>query len=341
MNKTDNVIYSGGKQVYLPLEKGGHVMLREKGFYKGINLGGWLSQCDYSDDRLNNFIKEEDIAKISAWGLDHVRVPVDYNVLENEDGTYKTEGFERIEKAIAWCQKYNLKMVLDLHKTAGFSFDAGHNETGFFDSLRLQERFYCLWEELARYFGKYSEFVAFELLNEVTDQKFIGLWNKISYECIKRIREIAPDTLILVGSYHNNSAVAVKDLAAPYDDKVVYNFHCYDPLHFTHQGAYWVDSLDRNARVPFEESGVDVAFFEELFASAVEAAKKNNTELYCGEYGVIDIVSPEDAVKWYKVINQVLEKYDIARSAWSYKEMDFGISDTRMDGVREELLRYL
>ena len=81
--------------------------------------------------------------------------------------------------------------------------------------------------------------------------------------------------------------------------------------------------------------------FVALFEFSIEAAKKNNTELYCGEYGVIDVVSPEDTVKWYKEINQVLNKYGIARSAWSYKEMDFGLSDARLDSVRKELLLYL
>ena len=316
-------------------------MLREKGFFKGVNLGGWLSQCDYSEDRLNNFIKEEDIAKISSWGLDHVRIPVDYNVLEAEAGVYKEDGFAHLDRAVEWCRKYKLNMVLDLHKTAGFSFDFGEKETGFFENEKLQERFYLLWEEIARHYGKYADSIAFELLNEVTDASFIDTWNKVSHECIRRIRAIAPDTVILVGSYYNNSVVAVKDLAAPYDDKVVYNFHCYDPLKFTHQGAYWTDAINPEERVPFEESGVDGSYFVALFESAIEAAKKNNTELYCGEYGVIDVVSPEDTVKWYKEINQVLNKYDIARSAWSYKEMDFGLSDARLDGVRKELLLYL
>ena len=316
-------------------------MLREKGFFRGVNLGGWLSQCDYSEDRLNNFIKEEDIAKISNWGLDHVRIPIDYNVLENEDGTYRADGFARIDKALEWCRTYKLNAVLDLHKTAGFSFDFGEQESGFFDSEKLQERFYRLWEEIARHYGKCSDYVAFELLNEVTDASFIDTWNRVSNECIRRIRAFAPDTVILVGSYYNNSACAVKDLAAPYDDKVVYNFHCYDPLKFTHQGAYWTDAINKEERISFAESGITPAFFEEFFASAIEAAKKNNTELYCGEYGVIDVVSPEDALEWYKTINGVLNKYDIARSAWSYKEMDFGLSDARMDGVREELLKYL
>lgn len=317
-------------------------MLQERGFFRGINLGGWMSQCDYSEDRLNNFIKEEDIAKISSWGLDHVRIPVDYNVLENEEGGYKEDGFARVDKALDWCCKYNLNVVFDLHKTAGFSFDANYGENGFFESEPLQERFYRLWEEIARHYGKYSDMVAFELLNEVTEPSYIETWNRVSNECIRRIRAIAPETIILVGSYWNNAAKAVKDLAAPYDANTLYNFHCYEPLKFTHQGAGWLSHiLNVEERFSFEESGATEEFFEEIFASALEAAKQNNTELYCGEYGMIDVASPEDTLKWYQSINRVLEKHGIARAAWTYKEMDFGISDARMDGVREELLKCL
>ena len=311
-------------------------MLKEKGFLKGINLGGWMSQCDYSEDRLNNFIKEEDIAKIASWKMDHVRIPVDYNVLEEDTGVYKADGFAHVDRAIAWCRKYNLNVVLDLHKTAGFSFDIDEKESGFFDNEKLQERFYLLWEEISRHYGDNPEHIAFELLNEVTEPSYIDAWNRISNECIRRIRAIAPDTIILVGSYYNNSAVAVKDLAAPYDDKVLYNFHCYEPLKFTHQGAPWLAHfLNVEERFSFEESGVDDRYFIELFASAIDAAKKNNTELYCGEYGVIDVVPSEDTVKWYQAIHRVLDTYGIARAAWSYKEMNFGIADARLDDVRK------
>ena len=94
-------------------------MLKEKGFYRGINLGGWMSQCDYSEERLNGFITEKDIARIASWGLDHVRLPVDYNVLENAEGTaFLDEGFDRINRAGEWCRKHGLNMVIDLHKTA-------------------------------------------------------------------------------------------------------------------------------------------------------------------------------------------------------------------------------
>ncbi len=310
-------------------------MLKKMGIIKGVNLGGWLSQCDYSDKRLNQFIQEADFAQIASWGLDHVRIPVDYNVLE--DG----RGYPRLDWAIDMCRKYGLKMVLDLHKTAGFSFDKGEAETGFFDSESYQQRFYALWEELARRYGSLHGLLAFELLNEVTDPCFIDAWNRISGEAIRRIRAIAPEVVILVGSYWNNSVSAVKDLAAPADDKVVYNFHCYEPLAFTHQGAAWVDNLDKSARVSYEESGATQQFFDEMFASAIEAAEKNHTSLYCGEYGVIDVATPEDTLKWVKAIHAVLDKHGISRALWSYKEMDFGLSRPELDGVRAEIIANL
>ena len=314
--------------------------MKDFGFYRGVDLGGWFSQCDYSDDRMDHFITERDFNVIAGWGLDHVRLPVDYNVMETDDGGWKADGFRRIEKALKWAEKNGLKVVLDLHKTAGFSFDAGEKQEGFFDNETLQNRFYRLWEEMARYFTD-AENVAFELLNEVTDQNYISAWNRISGECIRRIMKTAPESLILIGSYHNNAPYALKDLESPADNRVIYNFYCYDPIQFTHQGAYWVPQLDRNARVSFEEAGVDESFFEKDFASAIETAAERGTALYCGEYGVIDIATPEDTVKWYRMIHAVFEKHGIARAAWSYRRMDFGLSDERLDGVRDQLIPLL
>lgn len=335
---------SGGKRTAFGQDAEGRrrKMMKEMGFGRGVNLGGWMSQCDYSAERLDGFITEEDIARIASWGLDHVRLPLDYNVLENEDGTaYRGEGFERVRKAYGWCRKYGLNLVLDLHKTAGFSFDEGERETGFFSSGEYQERFYRLWEQIAERCGEDPAHVAFELLNEVTDREYMDAWNRIADTCIRRIRKIAPEHLILVGGYHNNSAHAVPALDPPADGRVIYNFHCYEPLPFTHQGAYWVKDLDRAARPSFEEMNLPADYFDTLFAPAIQAAAKNRTGLYCGEYGVIDRASPEDTVKWFRAIHDCFERHGIARCAWSYKEMDFGLSDSRLDGVRDELVRLL
>ena len=246
-----------------------------------------------------------------------------------------------MEQAIGWCRAHGLKLVLDLHKTAGFSFDAGEHEAGFFDSEAYQEQFYTLWERLAARFGGLDEDVAFEMLNEVTDYAFMAAWNRIAAECIRRIRRIAPKTWILFGGYDNNAAYAVPTIELPQDDRLILNFHCYMPVPFTHQGAYWVPWLDRDARLSWADAHATADYFEGIFQPAVFSAEQRGMALYCGEYGVINLASPEDLLKWYQSIHEVFERYDIARCAWSYKAMDFGLGDPWLDGVRDELLKVL
>ena len=90
--------------------------MKDFGFYKGVDLGGWFSQCDYSEDRMDHFITEKDFQVIAGWGLDHVRIPVDYNVMETENGGWRTDGFRRIGKELEYAGRNGLKVVLDLHK---------------------------------------------------------------------------------------------------------------------------------------------------------------------------------------------------------------------------------
>ena len=337
------------------------------GYQKGVDLGGWFSQCDHSEQRYDTFITEADFAVIRGWGCDHVRLPIDYELLEDRDGAPRESGYLRLEKAVGWARKNGLNMILDLHKTAGFSFDPGEQEGGFFGNGKYQERFCALWERIAQRFAKDEDMLAFELLNEVTEKAYGPVWNRIALECIRRIRAYAPKTKILIGGYWHNSAVAVKDLPLPYDENVVYNFHCYEPLIFTHQGAYWMPPMETSFRIPVTatygemaaasrrylngsqaglealpaDGHLDSAFFEAFFAEAVSVAEERDVPLYCGEYGVIDKASPEDALVWYRAIHAAFEKYGIGRAAWSYRQMDFGLSDPRMDGVRAELLNCL
>ena len=145
-------------------------MRKFEGFQKGVNLGGWFSQCDHTEARYDNFITDADFAVIRSWGADHVRVPVDYELLEDDDGNPKESGYVRLERTIGLCRQNGLHMILDLHKTAGFSFDPGEKEAGFFENEKFQQRFYALWERIVRRFGKDADLLAFELLNEVTEQ---------------------------------------------------------------------------------------------------------------------------------------------------------------------------
>ena len=74
---------------------------------------------------------------------------------------------------------------------------------------------------------------------------------------------------------------------------------------------------------------------------AVRVAEERNVALYCGEYGVIDRAEPEDALAWFRMITECMDRHGSGRAAWSYREMDFGLSDARMDDVRDEILKVI
>ncbi|MBQ3515664.1 MAG: cellulase family glycosylhydrolase, partial [Lachnospiraceae bacterium] len=216
-------------------------MRKFDGFYRGINLGGWLSQGSLEKEHLDTFITEEDIKAIKKIGADHIRIPVDFELIEDEQGNILEDGHTYIRKGIDWCLQNDLNVVLDLHKTAGYVFDDAAYSNGFFDNKVLQERFINLWKVLASRYGNQPDRVALELLNEVVNPSVADKWNDIARRTIEAIRAITPDSWIIVGGTRNNSVVSVKELDAPYDERIVFTFHCYEPLIFTHQGAYWIE----------------------------------------------------------------------------------------------------
>ena len=324
------------------------------GFSCGMGMGGWLTNYKRFNvlpehrrlpitigdlEHFDSYITEADVAAVKSFGFDHIRLGFDQIVLEETPFKYRERTFGKLDEFVGWCAKHKLGVVLNLHKAVGNYCDIKERVT-LFESDELQRRFIALWLEIERRYHDRSE-LAFELLNEVTDESYSRTWNEICRVCIGKIRAIAPDVVILVGSYWNNHVSAVKALDKPYDDKIVYNFHCYEPPMFTHQGAPWVKQMDTSFRQPFTESGTTAAYFEEMFAEAVAYAEAQGTVLYCGEYGVIDRATPEDTLEWYKVINSVFTKHNIGRAAWTWRGMDFELCGPRMASVLPELVKYM
>ena len=346
-------------------------MRKFEGFQKGVNLGGWISQFDeYDPAHFDGFITKKDIQSIAGLGFDHVRVPVDYILLETEDGTPKEDGFRYLERCREWCAEYGLHMLIDLHECHGYSFDPlkDMDRERFFYDNALQERFLNLWRRIAGRFAPYSEQVAFEPLNEVVLQEVADAWNQVASDWIRMMRKIVPDSWLVVGGVRYSSVTSVPLLEIPLDEKIVYNFHCYEPMVFTHQGAYWVENMPRDFRIGYpadleayreadrsmklsdDLSGavfraaageVGEAFFEDIFAPAVKKAQADGAPLYCGEYGVIELADNQDKLRWLKDIHTVMNRYGIGRALWNYKEKDFGFVSEKFAGIREQFIEAL
>lgn len=341
-----------------------------KGFQKGVNLGGWISQfAEYDVKHFESFITKEDIKYIASLGFDHVRVPVDYNVLEEERGCIIESGFAYLSDCRQWCEEYGLNMLIDLHECYGYSFDPLKKDMDrrkFFFDANLQARFMKLWTEIAKRFCKYPDQVAFEPLNEVVLFEVEEAWNTILTNFIRIIRAIAPESYIVVGGVFYNNVLSVPKLNVPVDDRIVYNFHCYEPIVFTHQGAYWQETMPLDYRIGYpktldeyrsehvriygdrdgavfkegiREIGRD--FFEDIFAPAIEKAEKDNVALYCGEYGVIDKADNNDKIRWLEDIHATFKRFGIGRALWNYREKDFGFVDEKFASIKDRFIEVL
>jgi hypothetical protein len=334
-------------------------------FTKGVNLGGWLSQyaaCDH--EHFRTFITREDIDRIASWGLDHVRLPVDYPLFESDDapGIPNEEGFAYVDACLEWCADAGLAVVLDVHEAPGFTFRNDLEEgdvagNTLFDDAAVQDRFVALWQMIARRYVDAPVPLILELLNEVTLPDN-SRWNPLAARTVEAIRAVAPDAVVMIGGTHNNAVSGLAGLVEIGGPGIVYTFHTYEPLYFTHQNAPWAAGPREWGQSPsypgylegladwlavhpqhnqFAEDHVDRRMDRDLLADvvapAVEFAARTGRELYCGEFGVAVWVEPASRRRWLADFYSLLREHGFGSAIWTYKAMDFGLVDLHGDVV--------
>lgn len=315
-----------------------------KGYMYGVNLGHWISQYGKKGkEHFDSYIVESDFKRIAKWGLDHVRLPVDYMLFESDEnpGVYFEDNLKYVDFAIEMCKKYGLNLVLDLHHTPGFTFNNKFDKekNNLFESETQQQRFINIWKMFAKRYVNEGDNIIFELLNELILEDSAP-WNVLWQKAVKAIREISPTRKIIVGSNMWNSIDHLKHLEIVEDKNIIYNFHCYAPILFTHQRAPWEQRfVDYQTSVTYP---VDVkehrTFFEnndtylldkyteigkeqmrEFFEPAIEFLKKSGHDLYCGEFGVIANADMKSTLRWLDDIISLFNEYGIGHAVWSYR----------------------
>ncbi|MBN2386060.1 MAG: cellulase family glycosylhydrolase [Anaerolineales bacterium] len=339
-------------------------------FLNGVNLGGWLSQYqEYDHEHFRTFITRSDIEQIASWGMDHVRLPVDYPVLESDEdhGVYREEGFAYLDACLEWCRSNRIGLVLDLHQAPGYSFNNTlYPETRhlnvLFDQPAARARFVALWQAIVRRYRGADLPLVYELLNEVVLPDSAP-WNALAHQTVAAIRAIDPQGQIMIGGNNYNAAAELKNIALLDDPNVGYTFHFYEPQLFTHQKAHWVQAaVDYDQTLEYPGAYVGLADFLErapqhrdLFAwqvgwpldrallleflqPALDFARQTRRNLYCGEFGVIESAPPASRLRWHADLLDILRQHGIGRAVWSYKLMDFGLVNAAGEVVDPALI---
>lgn len=329
-------------------------MKRFEGFEHGMGIGGWLTNykrfhvlpqekrlCLTIGDREHfvAYITEADVRYIAGLGMDHIRLGFDQIVVEESPYVYREEILELVDRFISWCQRYHLKVVLNLHKAVGNYCDI-KEEVELLDDEELQNRFIALWKALELRYAAEGN-IAFELLNEIRNvdpQK----WNILAGKTISELRKLNKTRKIIIGSAGWNSPDTLKYMMIYDDENVVYTFHMYSPFEFTHQrGVLQSDTLYYNREMPYPGDieryrdyqitvynnfsaysnyrQMDITYIRDALKPAIDFVRQNPQKiLWCGEFGTIRHANLKWRENWMRDVIQIFKENGIPYCVWNY-----------------------
>jgi endoglucanase len=206
-------------------------------FLKGCNFGNWLllemwmlridgvrDQYDFESiltqrfgeaekNRLmelyrTNFITERDFAMVRRFGMNVVRIPFNYTLLEDDAHPFqlKDGGFEWLDMALELAQKHKLYVILDMHGVqGGQSVDhttgrAGQNK--LWSDETCQKRLAWLWKSVAERYKDNATIAMYDLINEpfgdYSTNKHLTKLVAVCDQVYKAVRSVDTNHIIII-----------------------------------------------------------------------------------------------------------------------------------------------
>lgn len=240
---------------------------------RGVNLGGWLilekwmtpsvfagidaedeyglSQTAKGRHRIRRhrqtFIQEADFAWLASHGVELIRVPFGY-WLFHSTAEY-VDGIERLDWAMAMAEKYNLKVLLDLHALPGSQNGNDHSgrigEMRWFEDAGFRRQSIDICVEAAARYKDSPALWGFEIINE-PHFSWRTQWALRAYylKAYRRILRLLPDHIYVTFSDAFRPWLLVGALLDHKRQRVAMDIHWYS------SGANWrkLPTLDAYCR---------------------------------------------------------------------------------------------
>ncbi len=309
---------------------------RLKTLSKGFNLDYWLFH-----GLADGHYTEATLQEYKNLGLTHTRLPIVVSVFldDNNPSVLKTDSLAALDAIIRLHVKTGLGIILS---------PFNHPAEMYSDPAVLA-KFVAFSKAFATHLSSTEpEKVFLEVMNEPIAAK-PQIWNNIQVKLIPAIRSGAPNHTIIASSnvhlsandWDNVGSLPLTQIVP--DDNVVYNFHFYKSLVFTHQGASWAGSLKLLKDIPYPSTPAAVAplldaiqdaeaksavenYGKEnwnrnkcvsVLAPVADWAKTNGVPVICNEFGALPSTAPRDSLlRYLKDVREVLESYEIGWAEW-------------------------
>jgi endoglucanase len=312
----------------------------------GINTSHWFSQVakseGYTKLHFDTHTTARDIALIKSMGFDHIRFSVEPSPMFNpaDPGNLPADYLGHLDSAIDMILAGGLAVIVDIHPSDEFKLKLNKDD-------KHVEAFAGFWRAFARHLSRRDPGRVFlEVINEPMVEDGYR-WAGIQSKLVAAMREGAPLHTIIATGHRWSSLYELTFLEPVADQNVIYNFHFYEPMPLTHQGATWAgDFLSSLKGVPYPSSPQAVAKLltgaqdegartllrhygeqqwdarriESEIAKVAAWAEKRRVRVTCNEFGVYRKFSPPSArAAWIHDVRTALEKYAIGWAMWDYQ----------------------
>jgi endoglucanase len=308
------------------------------GLKRCVNLGNGLDAP--SEGEWGVVLEENHFKVAKAAGFDHIRLPVRFSAHAASKPPYTIDEsfFQRVDWAIAQALANGLGVILDMH----------HFNEIFDDPDGNSEMFLGMWQQIAKRYAGQPESVVFELLNEPCKNLNPVKLNQLYKKAIPVIRASNPTRIIMVDSYFWANTNYLRALELPNDPNIVAQFHTYQPILFTHQGAPWMEPEYGTTGVVFPgppakpivpiEAAQAVSWVRDWFKGyntlpaaqnpggfktvrdeferATTFAKTTGVRVYLGEFGATAAADTQSRVTYLKAVREEAEQHDIGWCVW-------------------------
>jgi endoglucanase len=286
--------------------------------------------------------QETDFQWISDWGFDFVRIPMCYTLWIEDDDPYAIHEpmLEKVDRMVAFGQKYGLHVNLSFHRAPGFSVNPERTEPyNLWKDEDAQQAFDFHWSLFAkRYKGLSNQELSINLVNEPKPPS--EDMSREDHERVVRrvtgaIRSVDPDRLIIADglSWGNDPCPELADLG------IAQSCRAYVPATISHYRAGWVDTKSSFPYPQWPEDPSRTGAFnrerlEAHYAQWAELAKMG-IGVHCGEGGAFSHTPHDVFLRWLEDVLDILTGYGIGYALWNFRG-GFGVMDSDRQDVDYE-----
>jgi endoglucanase len=272
----------------------------------------------FFEEFYSSYFTEADAKYINSTGLNLIRIPIHYRVLEDDMNprVIKEEGFKHLDRVVELCAKYNIYTIIDLHALPGYQNQDWHSDNPthkafFWEHKDFQDRVEVIWKAIANRYKDQPWVAGYDLINEPADptNKVVVPYFKRLYDAIKEIDD--RHIIFIEGNKYASEFHMFDEIW----ENVVYTNHDYAGPGFINGGPY-----------PGYTHGMyyDKDVVDSVFMKRSEFMFENNVPVWVGEFGPVytgDSIKDEMRYQLLKDQLSIYEKHDVSWCLWLYKDL--------------------